>query len=197
MTIPYNREYYEALKHPVKDVSFAEVIEYVTGYRVEPVTEEDDEALEMIGEASSRAMRFVNQLDTSRMRVNEVSNRLDRRVREELGGEIPEGRTAGYPNIKLEFEGKVYYLEVKLAGANQLSSTFRTFYYQPSEFKIRSDGSHILVGFIHRNKRVVGWKLVDLSMVNVSLKHEFNTSNIELYKREALIREFSPQSTLT
>ena len=192
------REYYEALKHPVRDVLFARVIEYVTGHIVEPVTEEDNEVLEMIGEASSKAMRHVNQLDTSRMRVNEISNLLDRRVREELGGEIPEGRTAGYPNIRLAVKGRIYYLEVKLAGEKQLNSGFRAFYYQPSEFKVRSNARHILIGFIHQNKEVIGWKLVDLSKIKVSLKHEFNTSNIELYKREAIIKEYPIiQSTLT
>ena len=37
--------------------------------------------------------------------------------------------------------------------------------------------------------RTIGWKLVDLSKIFVSMKPEFNTDNRELYKREAIITE--------
>jgi len=47
------------------------------------------------------------------------------------------------------------------------------------------------VGYVHRNKKVVSFKIVDLSKINVSLKNEFNTSNKELYKSGATVREYS------
>ncbi|MEM0438741.1 MAG: hypothetical protein QXP18_01825, partial [Sulfolobales archaeon] len=56
--------------------------------------------------------------------------------------------------------------------------------------KITKDASHVLVSFIHRDKKVLGFKIVDLSKVRVTLKNEFNTNNPNLYKKENIIREF-------
>jgi len=60
--------------------------------------------------------------------------------------------------------------------------------------KIDSDGFHLLLGFIiketkHEKFITIGWKLVDLSKIKVSLKAEFNADNLEIYKSEAIIKK--------
>lgn len=37
--------------------------------------------------------------------------------------------------------------------------------------------------------KTVGWKLVDLSKIKVTMKPEFNTDNKEIYIKEAVIEE--------
>lgn len=73
----------------------------------------------------------------------------------------------------------------------------RDFYYSTKEKtleKINSDCYHLLMGFIIReiqpgNFITIGWKLVDLSKIKVSMKAEFNADNLEIYKKEAIILE--------
>jgi hypothetical protein len=114
-----------------------------------------------------------------------------------LNGVIPENKVAGYPNILIQREGKVYYIEAKLAEERQLDSSFRTFYYEPVELtKVTRDACHIIVGFIHRERTITGFKIIDASKINVNLKSEFNTNNVELYKPENILREY-PSSQLT
>ncbi|WP_457549443.1 hypothetical protein [Archaeoglobus sp.] len=60
--------------------------------------------------------------------------------------------------------------------------------------KIDSDGRHLLLGFIidevePKKFRTIGWKLVDLSKILVSMKLEFNANNVELYKPDAVVAE--------
>jgi hypothetical protein len=37
--------------------------------------------------------------------------------------------------------------------------------------------------------KTIGWKLADLSKINVSMKPEFNADNLEIYKKEAIIAQ--------
>jgi len=39
---------------------------------------------------------------------------------------------------------------------------------------------------------VIGWKLVDLSRIKISLKLEFNVDNPNIYTKEAIIMESQP-----
>ena len=169
---------------------FSYVIEAITGHKILPIPE-GDEVIDDIYEKAVEVVAWAQEQDFTNMRPNEICNRLERRLRELLGGEVPEGRTAGYPNILLRRDGKVYYIEVKLAGQAQLNSSLRSFYYKAAEFaKVRYDAHHVGVGFIHRQKRIIGFKIFDISKIRVSLKPEFNCSNRELYKRENVIREY-------
>jgi hypothetical protein len=72
-----------------------------------------------------------------------------------------------------------------------LDSHLRSFYYEPVEFtKVTKDARHILVGFLHKTKSIIGFKIVDLSKINVNLKSEFNANNKELYKSEAVVKSY-------
>ena len=53
---------------------------------------------------------------------------------------------------------------------------------------------YLLLGFIIREIEpekfiTIGWKLVNLSKIKVSIKAEFNADNLEIYKPEAIIKE--------
>ena len=190
MSLP--KQFFEFLKQKIENIPFAYIIEMTTGCKVHPLSNIDDVVVKEIYDSAKEVLEWAKNRDFNGMRPNEISNELEARLREKMGGEIPEGKTAGYPNILIRRRGANYYVEVKLAGEEQLDSGFRTFYYEPVELtKITKDARHVLVGYVHRNKKLVSFKVVDLSKINVSLKNEFNTSNKELYKKEAIVREYS------
>ncbi|MFT6865155.1 MAG: hypothetical protein ACJAVK_003729, partial [Akkermansiaceae bacterium] len=81
----------------------------------------------------------------------------------------------------------VAYLDPKLFEAKSIKSSFRSFYYEPSErnTKVTEDALHLLLGFPHDGK-TREWTfaephLVDLSNLTVKLKTEFSASNREIY----------------
>lgn len=187
-------DFFEFLMQEIKEISFANIIEKTTGCKVFVL--EDDEIVTELYDASKKVLNEVQDLDYSSKRPNEISNDLDRRLREKLGGKMPKGKFAGYPDIIIERKKKNFYIEVKLASINQLGSRLRSFYYEPVKVaKVDKDAFHILIGFLHQNKRILGFKLVDLSKINVSLKNEFNANNVEIYKKEAILLEY-PQTML-
>ena len=90
--------------------------------------------------------------------------------------------------------GRIYYLDPKLYAAGSRESSFRTFYFEPkvATNKVREDAVHLLVGFEHEAKtggrwNFTSWDLIDLSHFKVRLKAEFQGSNRDIYKPEAII----------
>ena len=196
MRLP-SKEFFETIMTKVRNIPFSYVIEMTTGHKVLPITEDDKETVDEIYAKAKEVLEDVRNEDFSGLRPNEISIRLEDMLRSKLRGDIPENKVAGYPNIIIERKGKYYYVEVKLAEVEQLNSSFRTFYYEPVELaKVTKDASHVMVGFIHQNKVVVGFKIVDLSKINVNLKSEFNTNNKELYKASAVIKSYPDSATL-
>ncbi|MEM1949427.1 MAG: hypothetical protein QXQ48_05840 [Nitrososphaerota archaeon] len=188
-------KYVDFLKRKLVNIPFSKVIEATTGHKVQPLSAEDKAVVNEIYNSAKEVLKWARSQDFGGMRPNEISNKLESQLRQKLGGKIPKGKKAGYPNIEISRGEANYYIEVKLADETELNSSFRSFYYEPVELaKVKRDSRHILVGYIHRNKKVKGFKIVDLSKINVSLKNEFNTSNIELYKREAVIKEYQDSS---
>ena len=89
---------------------------------------------------------------------------------------------------------KIFYLDPKLYAAGSRDSSFRTFYFEPkvATNKVRDDAVHLVVGFEHAARTNVRWKftrwdLVDLSQFKVKLKAEFQGSNRDIYRPEAVI----------
>ncbi len=109
---------------------------------------------------------------------------------------------SGYPDLRIiDVESKrVFYLDPKLYAAGSRDSTFRTFYFEPknSTNKVRDDAIHFVVGFEHATRetgsgssravwKFTRWDLVDLSRFNVKLKAEFQGSNRDMYRPEAIV----------
>ena len=116
---------------------------------------------------------------------------------------------------------RVFYLDPKLSVAGNRDSSFRTFYFEPkkSTNKVRNDAVHFVVGFEHAPRDVAAslsrgnsgsnqntaterrgyntawkftrWDLVDLSRFTVKLKAEFQGSNRDIYRPEAIIASSS------
>ena len=105
---------------------------------------------------------------------------------------------SGYPDLRIvDIDSKrVFYLDPKLYGAGGRDSSFRTFYFEPKKTtnKVRDDAVHFIVGFAHERRgesssrwKFTRWDLVDLSQFQVKLKAEFQASNRDMYRAEAIV----------
>ena len=140
-------------------------------------------------------------------RINEVSSHVEELLRELLNAvpglscDFPrtvEGhiQRSGYPDLRLveTATNRVFYLDPKLYAAGSRDSSFRTFYFEPkvTTNKVRDDAVHLLVGFEHEPKTAGRWKftrwdLVDLAHFKVRLKAEFQGSNRDIYRLDAIV----------
>jgi hypothetical protein len=145
-------------------------------------------------------------------RINELSSHFEDSLRELLNAtpglrcDFPltaEGKMqrSGYPDLRiLDLESKrVFYVDPKLYAAESRDSTFRTFYFEPKKAtnKVRDDAVHFIVGFQHEARggshspnalwKFTRWDLVDLSHFRVKLKAEFQGSNRDMYRPEAIV----------
>ena len=146
-------------------------------------------------------------------RINEVSSHFENSLRELLNAtpgvhcDFPltndgKPQRSGYPDLRIvDIDSKrVFYLDPKLYAAGGRDSSFRTFYFEPkkSTNKVRDDAVHFVVGFEHAPHetgagspngawKFIRWNLVDLSRFTVKLKAEFQASNRDMYRPEAIV----------
>src|SRR5437016_2470239 len=197
----------------LRGIPFVEVILDTTGKHVLPVdvnSETDQRVIKRISAACDEAMKRMNApnsviQDTSR--INEVSSHFEDTLRELLNSapglscgfpHTAEDRVmrSGYPDLRIiDLASKrVFYLDPKLYAAGSRNSSFRTFYFEPkvATNKVRDDAVHLIVGFEHEPKsegrwKFTRWDLVDLAHFKVKLKAEFQGSNHDLYRPEAIV----------
>ncbi len=197
---------------PLKDIPFSVVVKVLSGFSVVPFdkgSKEDKVLLNKLIKGMQIATKKANATGIFTNRPNEVGNHIEPFVRDalnEVGMEatIPttqngKHKTAGYPDVAIkDTGGRVTYLECKTYNLKSEESSFRTFYFQPSEeFKITADARHLLIGFeIKVEKRSgrdafvpISWHLYTLDKLRVQVKHEFNASNKQLYTADALLAE--------
>ena len=100
------------------------------------------------------------------------------------------------PDLRLvdDESKRVFYLDPKLYAAGSRESSFRTFYFEPkiATNKVRDDAVHFVVGFEHEpgkdgHWKFTRWDLVDLAHFQVKLKAEFQGSNRDMYRPEAVV----------
>jgi hypothetical protein len=195
-------------------IPFSEVILDTTGKRVlafNSADETDARVLEEIKAVLDEVMARLNSPESiiqNIPRINEVSSHFEDLMRELLnsgpGLECNFPKTAGeraqrsgYPDLRLvdKQSGRVYYLDPKLYAAGSRDSSFRTFYFEPkiATNKVRDDAVHFIVGFEHEKRignngwKFIRWDLVDLSKFRVKLKAEFQGSNRDIYRPEAIV----------
>ncbi len=119
---------------------------------------------------------------------------------------------AGYPDLRIVdvASNKIFYIDPKLYAAGSRESSFRTFYFEPrvATGKIHDDAVHLIAGIEHQPSPRSGsasqlreggsaspkatwkftrWDLVDLSKFKVKLKSEFQGSNRDMYRPEAIV----------
>lgn len=198
---------------PLQVVSFAEVVRATSGCSVLPVNVEDpvDAAmLTALGQAMDQTFESLAQPEHPIHqvgRVNEISRHVEDTLIKAL--DAMEGLTcgvpvnasgdlqrSGYPDIRLQdqLSGRIFYIDPKVYKAGSETSSFRTFYFEPqrSTNKITEDASHLIVGVSHQGRvgdrwLLQSWRVVDLIDFKVRLKAEFQASNRDLYRADAII----------
>ena len=207
--IPWLLDESEALK----GIAFADVIAATSGKRVIPIDRGDKDTARILGEVGGAldevlaAMNASNSPVRTAKRVNEMSSHFEDALREKLNAragfhcEVPKtaaGRQqrSGYPDLRLvdRATGRVLYLDPKLFAAGSKASSLRTFYFEPKRAtnKVNDDASHLIVGIEHEKAdaatvRFTRWELIDLANFRVKLKAEFEGSNADLYRPEAVV----------
>jgi hypothetical protein len=196
----------------LRGIAFSEVIFDTTGKRVlavDPKSEIDRRVIKLISAALDQVLKRVNAPDSRVQRVeriNEASSHFEDLLRELLntaGLNCDFPRTAdgkaqrsGYPDLRIVdlASKRVFYLDPKLYAAGSRDSSFRTFYFEPkiATNKVREDAVHLVAGFEHEPKTNGHWKfsrwdLVDLASFKVKLKAEFQGSNRDIYRPEAIV----------
>ncbi len=198
----------------LREIPFSEVIIDVTGKKVlafDTRNETDQRVAKEISAACDTAMKHLNASDSpiqNIQRINEVSSHFEDLLRGLLNSspglncDFP--RTAdgkvqrsGYPDLRIVdlASKRVFYLDPKLYAAGSRDSSFRTFYFEPkiATNKVRDDAVHFVVGFEHEPREKAGswkftrWDLVDLAQFKVKLKAEFQGSNHDMYRPEAIV----------
>ena len=197
----------------LREIPFGQVVFAATGKRVLSIdakAERDRLVINNVRNVLTEVMRRMNA-DNSPVRniarINEASSHFEDMLRELLNRvpgfkcdfpRTPEDRVqrSGYPDLRLveTASNRVFYLDPKLYAAGSRDSSFRTFYFEPkiTTNKVRDDAVHLLIGFEHEAKKngrwtFTRWDLVDLSHFKVRLKAEFQASNRDIYKPEAVI----------
>lgn len=199
----------------LEDVRFAEVAEAVSGCKVLPVNTTNAVDVAML--THLQASLDATLLELARLdnpihsvgRVNEISRHVEdfllSRLNAAEGYEcmIPVNATgrvqrSGYPDLRLVHtaSGRVFYIDPKVYKLGSETSSFRSFYFEPKleTNKILDNASHLIVGIAHSGKvegrwQLDTWNVVDLVNFRVRLKAEFQSSNRELYKDEAVLGE--------
>lgn len=202
----------------LRGVAFSEVIFDTTGKHVLPIdpkNETDAKIVRQISAALDETLKRLNSPDNQVQkaeRINEVSSQVEETLRELLrtipGLSCEYPRTAndkvqrsGYPDLRIVdvTTKRVFYLDPKLYAAGSRDSSFRTFYFEPkvATNKVLDDAVHLIAGLEHEARadghwRFTRWDLVDLSRFQVKLKAEFQGSNRDMYRPEAIVATSAP-----
>lgn len=198
----------------LRGIPFSEVIFDATGKRVIPIDRNnsaDGRVVKAISTVLDEVTQRLNPLDSAIQevpRINEVSSHFEDMIRELLNAtpglscDFPKNgeghiQRSGYPDLRLvdQQSQRVYYLDPKLYAAGSRDSSFRTFYFEPktSTNKVRDDAVHFVIGFEHekpnpdKHWKFLRWDIVDLSQFRVKLKAEFQGSNHDIYRPEAIV----------
>lgn len=197
----------------LREIPFSKVIGEATGKRVlaiDPKNQADQRVIKQISDVLNEVMKRMNAPDSpvqNLARINEASSHFEDLLRELLnrvpGLSCDFPRTSndrvqrsGYPDLRLVevATNRVFYLDPKLYAAGSRDSSFRTFYFEPkiTTNKVRDNAVHLLVSFEHEARNdgrwnFTRWDLVDLAHFKVRLKAEFQGSNRDIYRPEAIV----------
>jgi len=197
----------------LRGIPFSEVIFDTTGKRVFTFNRQDEtdqRVAKQISAACDETLKRLNAADSVIQnvgRINEVSSHFEDALRDLLnttpGLSCDFPHTAqnrvlrsGYPDLRIVdlASKRVFYLDPKLYVRGSRDSTFRTFYFEPkiATNKVRDDAVHFIVGIEHEPRKdgrwnFTRWDLVDLAQFKLKLKAEFQGSNRDMYRPEAIV----------
>ena len=204
----------------LSSVSFTQLLQLTAGKRVIPIEPEsltDKTILERLGKALDRSLEEHNKITSpvrKLRRINEASRLFENSIATNLNQlaefkcEIPKNESGklqrtGYPDLIITHlpSGRIFYLDPKLFESSGRKSSLRSFYYQPSSHggKVHFDGHHLLVGIEHDGNqgawRFIGWEIVDLSRLQLTLKTEFQGTNRDIYRDELILQRSEREAT--
>jgi hypothetical protein len=197
----------------LRSLPFGEVIAAATGKQVRAIDakdETDQRVVKQLRAALDEVVKRMNEPNAaiqSTARINEASSHFEDMLREILNKapglscDFPKTakekvQRSGYPDLRLVDTAtqRVYYLDPKLYAVGSRESSFRTFYFEPkvATNKVRDDAAHLILGFEHEMRKAGYWKftrwdIVDLAHFKVKLKAEFQGSNRDMYRPEAIV----------
>ncbi len=215
-----NDEYIQKLENvikqmlqPIRGIPLSLVIESISGCKVLPYDENDEqdrEVLNKLCEVAIIAGEKINSVGILRQRANEVGNDIEPFIKDALiqigySADTPltksgKRKSTGYPDIQFVDEfGRINYLECKTFNIENVSTTQRSFYLSPSEdFKITNDAHHFVISYEivvagrQGNRNVYNcrsWKIVSIENLDVDVKYEFNSDNLRLYDTKLILAE--------
>ncbi|HEX8310607.1 MAG TPA: hypothetical protein VF614_04760 [Chthoniobacteraceae bacterium] len=205
-------------KESLKGIRFADVIAATSGKKIlpfGPADADDQRVLRQIGSAMDEVLRQMNAPESpvrSARRVNEMSSHFETALRVALNAQpglacdfpkTADGKVqrSGYPDLRIVDAAtkRIVYLDPKLYAKGSRASSFRTFYFEPKREtnKVTDDARHLIVGIEHGQDaegatQFLRWELIDLAEFRVKLKAEFEGSNADLYRPEAIVGRSAP-----
>jgi hypothetical protein len=198
---------------PLKGLPLGIVIEGLSGYKAIPYNEgnsKDKQVLKVLKKCADNVLKEVNKKGILRRRANEVGNDIEPFVKNALNSfdytaDTPvtisgKKKSTGYPDIEFIDEfSRTNYLECKTFNIDNIDTTQRSFYLSPSnEFKVTKNAHHFGISFEIFVEKSIGnkhlykvksWKILDLSKLELDVKHEFNSDNKRLYDKKLIIAE--------
>lgn len=200
---------------PLKNIPFKIAIKAMSGCKVisfDKNNSDDRKLLKDLIKATRIAAKKAKQKGIFTRRENEVDNHIEPFMIEALNqiglkADRPETRegkkkAVGYPDIFVrDRKGRPNYIECKTYNERNYQTTQRSFYFSPAErptdFKVIYDARHLIISFkIERAKREekrafipVYWKIFSIDNLIGQIKHEFNSTNKQMYTDEALLAE--------
>lgn len=202
---------------PLKNIPFKIANKAFSGCEVISFNKDDkkdQELLKDLIEATKIATKNANKIGIFTRRENEVGNHIEPFMIEALNkiglkADRPKTRegkkkAVGYPDIFVEDRhGRSNYIECKTYNERNYQTMQRSFYFSPAErltdFKVIYDARHIVVSFkIERAEKdgknafvPVYWKIFSIDNLIGQIKHEFNSTNKQMYRKDALLAEGS------
>lgn len=182
-------------KHREERLTLETIVENAFGKRVIPWDGMHGDKLENAIRSGSEQF---NRSGFSADRMNEVGVNLEDCL---LGAMAESGLTvgfpktrsgriqrSGYPDLRLDIDSRIYYIEVKTFSPSSVGSSQRTFYVSNSpDPKVTEDAVHLLIGFEVDKKsddsyRVTRFLCRDIRKLACKVKIEFNASNLDMYQ---------------
>jgi len=181
-----------------KSFAFPDVIESI--YNCKVIKFSADSLLSQLKQAADNTISIINSLPGWPGRANEFGNFVEMKFAEEclkLGLKYTSPKTAkggtratGYPDGFIDNDLPCY-VEIKTFADGTENSTFRSFYFSPSNSpKITRDAFHLLIGFATtKAAKLVSGKthFTDMFVKQVKLKLEFQQDNKHIYNPAQLL----------
>ena len=186
-----------------KELLFRDVIRAATGHKILPFDESTRAVRNSIENWIHDNISELSQLVESEYkgRINDLGNWLEQKVKDKLNDNLEiecetpktadgKSQSSGYPDAIIKSVESIIYSDVKVLQSDNIDSTLRSFYYQPTnKSKIHHDAPHFLISFeveAVEEKNVAPFRIVDLHIIDlydltVEFKAEFNSNNKNIY----------------